>query len=156
MERTTFASVGVKFEPTQIRGPIPKGIKAATLLLVALATPSENLCGLKRFTSSPHMSGSWWTEKLETFTVRLAGRVSFPSVAFLSTFLSIEIAGGYNLRASLMIMLICMGKNIIKKKKKIIYLPLSSSRLLFFLSLIFDTYRLFNCVSPILNIGQIC
>ena len=116
MERAIFASVVANFNPTQFRGPIPKGKKAAMLLLVALAIPSENLSGLKRCTSSPHILGSWWGARVGMYNNKLAGRVSFPSLTSLSTFLVIAIIGGYNLRDSLMIIPICMGNNVWKIK----------------------------------------
>lgn len=46
MQRAIFDSVMAKLDPTQVRGPIPKGKNAARLFLIAAATYSENLCGL--------------------------------------------------------------------------------------------------------------
>ncbi|CAN0927109.1 hypothetical protein LINGRAHAP2_LOCUS35695, partial [Linum grandiflorum] len=59
MESTIFASVVTKLDPTQFRGPNPKGMNAAGFWFVASEIPSLNLSGMKSSTSSPHISASW-------------------------------------------------------------------------------------------------
>jgi len=69
--------------------------------------PPEKLPGLKRWTSSPHSWGSWWTINGEIANSKPAGRTIFPSLTSLATFLVIKTAGVCNLKDSLMTLVIC-------------------------------------------------
>lgn len=107
MDITIFASVVAKLIPAQLLGPKPNGRNADGLLLVARTTPSENLLGLKRRTSSPHISGLCCNARVETKTSIFAGRTSSASLTALSTSLLIRTTGEYSRNVSFKIMLIC-------------------------------------------------
>ncbi|GMP66177.1 hypothetical protein CsSME_00026638 [Camellia sinensis var. sinensis] len=89
-----------------IRGPPLKG-KNVPWPFVAFVIPSENLSGLNSNASSPQISGSCWIAITGNVNSTPAGRTSSPSLVGLCIARRMWAAGGYNLRTSYRIMVIC-------------------------------------------------